>query len=270
VTETTTAPTLIHSSVLKHVPHAFTTRGGGVSAGPFGSLNFGNPGELSPEQRDPITNIRENYRRVLAAVGAAGRELVEVHQVHGAAVHTVRRGQPSHATPNDTKADAIVTDDPTRMVGVRIADCTPVLLSSADGAVVAAVHAGWRGVIGGVLPAAVRAMRVLAPASCLGGIAGVIGPCISAANFEVGPEVAAEFRRVFGDHAGYVTAGAGDRFHIDLKSALAEQVRAEGITAIEVLPHCTYGQPELFFSHRRATHERAITGRLAAVIGPRS
>jgi copper oxidase (laccase) domain-containing protein len=125
-------------------------------------------------------------------------------------------------------------------------------------------------VVAGVLPAAVRAMRELGPDSCRAGIAVAIGPCISAANFEVGPEVAAEFRRTFGADTPHIAAGTGDRFHVDLKGALAEQLAQARAARVDVLPHCTYAEPERFFSHRRATHERAITGRLAAVIGPRA
>lgn len=269
MTTTDTAPGLISSSVLRHVPHAFTTRLGGVSSGPFASLNFGNPGDLAASERDPIANIRANYARVLGAVGCAGRELVEVHQVHGAVVHVVRPDGPAHPTPSDTRADAIVTDDPARALAVRVADCAPALIASRDGRVVAAVHAGWRGVVGGVVGAAVAAMRALKPESCAGGLAAAVGPCISVERFEVGPEVAAEFARVFGPDRPHVRPLRGDRFLADLKGALKRQLVDAGVVSVEVLPHCTYGDPGLFFSHRRATHERAITGRHTAVIAPR-
>jgi YfiH family protein len=262
-------PQLIHSGALAHVPHAFTTRLGGVSSGLFASLNFGNPGDLRPEAKDPPANIRENWRRVLRHLGAAARELVEVYQVHGDAVHVIPRDHPAHAAASDTRADALVTDDPGRIIAIRIADCAPVLISSADGRVVAAVHAGWRGVVAGVLPAAVRSMRQLRPESCDRGMAAAIGPCISSASFEVGPEVGEEFRRVFGADTPHVRSGRDDRLMIDLKAALAEQLSSAGVRSVEILPHCTYGQPNLFFSHRRATHEGVATGRLAAIIGPR-
>lgn len=271
-------PGLIRSQTLAHVPHAFTTRLGGVSSGPAGafeSLNFGNPGDLAPEHRDPMTNIRENWRLVMAALGTTNRELVEVHQVHGAAVHVVRRGERAHAGEHDTRADAIVTDDPGRLLAVRVADCAPVLIASSDGRVVAAVHAGWRGVVAGAASAAVRAMRDIAPGSCDGGLCAAIGPCIGADAFEVEPEVAAEFARVFGVNTPHVLPGTGDRSRIDLKGALAGQLASCGVEprAIEVVPHCTYHDKRLFFSHRRASHEGgggAATGRMAAVIGARS
>ncbi len=270
VIQTHTELGVIPSSVLAHVPHAFTTRLGGVSSGPFASLNFGNPGELTQADRDPLSNIRANYARVMGAIGCGGRELVEVHQVHGAVVHVVRAGGPAYPTPSDTRADAIVTDDPSRIVAVRIADCAPVLIASRDGRVVAAVHAGWRGVIAGVVGAAVAAMRTIGPESCADGLDAAVGPCISGAKFEVGPEVAAEFIRVFGPDTAHVHRGHGDRFGADLKGAIGEQLRGAGVGTAEVLPHCTYSDSSLFFSHRRGAHERAVTGRHAAVIAPRA
>ncbi|MBU6413787.1 MAG: peptidoglycan editing factor PgeF [Planctomycetes bacterium] len=247
------------------VPHAFTTRGGGVSSGIFSSLNFGNPGDLPVDHRDPITNIKANQAAVAQAINAADRRIVEVHQVHGAAVHVLRAHQPDHSTPTDTKADALVTDDPSRLIAVRVADCTPVLLSSADGRVVAAVHAGWRGVIAGVLPAAIRAMRAIGATN----IHAAIGPCISSQHFEVGPEVAEEFFKCFGKDTDFVAphlTSPGKSF-VDLKASLASQATAMGLVMIDTLPHCTVASPELFFSHRR---DAGRTGRMMAIIGPRA
>lgn len=260
------------------VPHAVSTRIGGVSAGIFESLNFGNPSELPVERRDPASNIRENYRRLIESAACAGRELVEVHQVHGAVVHVVRRGV-AGATPvphggekKDVKADAMVTDDPSRALAIRVADCAPVLMASADGSIVGIAHAGWRGVVAGVVPACVEAMRELVPSmSPQGGrhrwheIVAAIGPCIGPESFEVGPEVVAEFRRVFGGEAP-VRGGDGDRSFVDLKAAIAVQLRRAGAVAVDISPHCTVRDADLFFSHRR---ERGLTGRMAAVISCR-
>lgn len=262
------SPALLTSPILKEAeaPHAFTTRIGGASRGVFTSLNFGNPMELVGEQRDPPESIAENFRRVLHAIGAEGREVVQVYQVHGPAVRVFQRGNPSRDLgpdgPLDFKADALVTDDPARVVAVRVADCTPILLASTDGRVVAAVHAGWRGVIAGVAPAAVRAMRDLGATSSVA----AIGPCIGTDAFEVGPEVLAEFRRVFGQ-AAPIRERADGKGHVDLKAALAFQLREHGVTAIDVLSHCTVSDPAMFFSHRR---DRGMTGRMVGLIGPRS
>lgn len=268
-------PRLLHSDALASlgIPHAFTTRHGGFSVGPFSSLNFGNPGDLPPDQRDPASNIRANLDLVSRALGAHERDVVQVHQVHAGAVYTVLAGHPAHPTTNDTKADALVTNDPGRLIAVRVADCVPVLLSSLDGSVVAAAHAGWRGVIADVVPHTVAAMLKLgvpAPSS----IVASIGPCIGPAAFEVGPEVAEAFRARFGPATPNVrTAPHPGKHLVDLKAALCTQLIESGVPIVDVLPHCTVTtlDPEtnlpLFFSHRR---DRGHTGRMIAIIGPRT
>jgi hypothetical protein len=238
-----------------------------VSSPPFDSLNFGNPGDLPAERKDPRANIMENWRRLLAAVGCAGRRVVEVHQVHGGDVR-VERGHSRKGTADgaqdqgDPRADAIVTDDPSVIAAVRVADCAPVLLAEAGGRIVAAVHAGWRGVIAGVAGNAVRSMREMGAHD----IVAAIGPCIGPENFEVGDEVAREFWRVFGDRAP-VRAGSAGKSFIDLPCALERQLVGAGVGEIDVLGRCTVGEPELFFSHRR---DRGVTGRMVGVIGVRS
>jgi len=246
------------------VPHGFSTRCGGVSSGPFESLNFGNPGGLEPARRDPPANIAENFRRVLAALGTPDRRVVQVHQVHGATVHPVRSGEPDHAGPADTHADAIVTDDPTRLVAVRVADCAPVLLASSDGRVVAAVHAGWRGVVAEVLPATIGVMREVFGARDL---CAAIGPCIGVERFQVGPEVAREFEGLFGrdDRIVRDDPRAAGKHLASLRAALERQARAAGVEVVEQVGGCTASEA-WYFSHRR---DAGVTGRMVAIIGPR-
>jgi polyphenol oxidase len=255
-------PTLLSSTLLA-APHAFTTRHSGHSKGIFNSLNFGNPSDLPHDLRDPAANIRANFDRVLTALDCQARQVVEIHQVHGADAHTVLRGHPSHPTPHDTKADALITDDPTRILAIRVADCAPVLLSSADGRFVAAAHAGWRGVISGIIPNTVRAMQALGANQ----VSAAIGPCISVDHFEVGPDVAAEFEHVFGQGTPTIRPRSGARPTVDLKLAIRLQLESEGITTIDSLPHCTVRDSDLFFSHRR---DNGKTGRMIGIIGPRS
>lgn len=276
-------PGLITSPSLSEigVPHAFTTRMGGVSVAPFDSLNFGNPGELPPGvARDPKSNIERNFHIVLDALACASRRIVQVHQVHGAEVLVEPSREPRRATKASTppsladargsvvwgevKADAIVTDDPSCVVAIRVADCCPVLLTSTDGRIVAAVHAGWRGVIAGVATAAVAQMRRLGA----GEMVGAIGPCISAAHFEVGPEVVEEFRRTLGDlapiHRESRDTGKG---YIDLRAALRLQLVRARVDTIDVLAGCTLADESLYFSHRR---DRGVTGRMIGIIGPKA
>jgi hypothetical protein len=242
------------------VPHAFSTRLGGISRAPFDSLNLGNPNGCAVQ--DAYEHVWENYRILQAAAGCAGGELCHVHQVHGAAVVRAEAGKPFDTSG---KADAIVTADPARVVAVRVADCAPVLLASDNGRAVAAVHAGWRGVIAGVLITALQEMRGVAdisPARCVA----AIGPCIGPEAFEVGPEVLAEFVRVFGDRAP-VRRRQDGKGTVDLRAALRLQLLAAGVPdkSIETTDRCTRRDADEFFSHRR---ENGVTGRMAAIIAP--
>jgi len=263
---------LLSSSPLSHVPHAFSTRVGGCSPPPFESLNFGNPGDLPPHiARDPIDRIQRNFALVLSQLNIPDRALVQVHQVHGNSVQTVSQGRPEHAgwpAPGypDPKADAIVTDDPRLALAVRVADCCPILLACETGRVVAAVHAGWRGTVAGVLTNTVSAMRTLGARK----IHAAIGPCISARHFEVGPEVAREFAGAFPGHAflspspdpARTTQG---KSHADIPAALRHQLQLAQIDHIDTIDLCTFGRPDLFFSHRR---DQGITGRMIGLISP--
>jgi YfiH family protein len=239
------------------IPHAFSTRIGGVSAEPFRSLNLGNPNGCAVQ--DNYERVWQNYRRLEAAAGCPGRELCRVHQVHGAAVVRAGRDQPFDTS---ARADAIVTDDPARVASVRVADCVPVLLATGDGRTVAAVHAGWRGVIAGTALAALKAMGADGSA----GVVAAIGPCIGGDAFEVGPEVVEEFFLVFGDEAPLVRR-VGEKGYIDLRQAVRLQLLRAGLSPghVDVSDRCTHRDAGEFFSHRR---DNGVTGRMAAIISP--
>ena len=222
------------------------------------------------DDRDPPENINENYRLLMDAVNAdpqgRGRRILEVHQVHGNAVDVVTRANPRPDQGHDPKADAMVTDDPAMMLAIRTADCVPIFFASADGRVVGAAHAGWRGVISNVVGATVQAMTELGGTE----IVAAIGPCISGEAFEVGEDVAAKFEKVFKPETLVVLRRPHwPKPHIDLKRAVFLQLAAAGgggkVVGAQVLPNCTYGEPGLFYSHRR---EAGKTGRMASVIGP--
>ena len=241
------------------VPHGFSTRLGGVSSGPFASLNLGNPGGC-PTQ-DDVDNITKNYRRLHAAVGCEGRQRVFAHQVHGACVldpATSPQTDTLHGGCEIGRGDGLITSDANVLLSVRTADCVPVLLSSADGRRVSACHAGWRGVIAGVVTEALN--RFENP----GTVIAAIGPCIGYDAFEVGPDVADEFDRVFG-HESPMRRLADGKARVDLKQALAVQLRRAGVERIDTTDRCTVTHADEFFSHRR---ENGVTGRMAAVIGP--
>lgn len=242
------------------VPHAFSTRIGGLSPAPFDSLNLGNPSGCATQ--DDYGRIYQNYDLLQAAAGLGGRERCWVHQVHGGAVISIHRGQPFES---GAKADALVTDDADRIAAVRVADCVPVLIATDDGRAVAAVHAGWRGVIAGVVPNAVAAVRQLAGDDAAAVVA-AIGPCIGFDAFEVGPEVIEQFEATFA--AAPVRRREDGKGHVDLRQAIRLQLRALGLDdpRIDATDRCTFRDGDEFFSHRR---DQGVTGRMAALIAPR-
>ena len=238
------------------VSQAFSTRIGGVSGGVFASLNLGN---RSGTVLDSSDQIAENYRRLCAAAGCEGKVLRKVSQVHGADVVWMKAESQCAEAPS---ADAIGSDDPRCLACVRVADCAPVLLASGDGRLVAAVHAGWRGVVAGVVPAAVAAIQSRMQRKCE--IFAAIGPSIGAANFEVGIEVVEEFRRVLGAEAP-AQCKCGGKAYVDLREAIWRQLRSCRVDSdhIDTTDRCTFRDRDEFFSHRR---DGGVTGRMAAII----
>lgn len=240
------------------VPHAFSTRIGGVSPPPFDSLNLGNPNGCKIQ--DARERIRENYARLLDAAGCADRPLTYLHQVHGGTVVRLRAGV---FHDNDCQGDALISDDPSRALSVRVADCVPILLSSDDGRIVAAVHAGWRGVIASIVVNAIGEINRIrdVPADR---IIAAVGPSIGFDAFEVGPEVLDEFARVFGHHAP-IRRDPDCKGRVNLREAIYRQLISSGVLAerIDATDRCTFRDSREFYSHRR---DQGVTGRMAAVI----
>lgn len=226
------------------VPHGFPTRAGGVSVAPFDSLNS------SRVVGDRDEAVTENLRRLATAAQVAEGRLFAVTQVHGATVV-----EAPGVTPQ-TEADAVWSGTAGTSVGVRTADCVPILLQDVRSGRVAAVHAGWRGVIAeitartleiwfekGTRPADVRA---------------AIGPCIQRCCFEVDGDLPARFEAAFGSDVVVPVEGKAKR-HLDLPKAVAATLAKQGVSPSHMvtLPHCTRCD-ERFFSHRR---DRGLTGR---------
>ncbi|MFA9477729.1 peptidoglycan editing factor PgeF [Phycisphaerales bacterium AB-hyl4] len=240
------------------LPHAFSTRVGGVSKGRFASLNLGTLAK--GEGGDSNAMVAANFRLLRDAVGCQRIPRVEVRQVHGCGVW-VPDADIVHprAAP---EADGLVSTRPRQLLTIRTADCVPLLMASDDGKVIAAVHAGWRGVVAGVVPEAVRTMVEQCNVSAERVIV-AIGPHISVDHFEVGPEVAAEFDDV--DLGPAVVRDNGHRPHVDMLEAVLLQLDRVGVIRdnIDVTDCCTYADAETFFSHRR---DGPPTGRMAAII----
>jgi YfiH family protein len=242
--------------------HGFSTRIGGISHSPFDSLNLGNPNGCAIQ--DLPSHIQENYARFAAATGVGSRPILRVYQIHGPAVARV---VPGKHFDFDQKADAIVTADSTRCVSVRIADCIPILISTPGASAVAAVHAGWRGIVSNVVASAVAALLEMAPkGTSSASLLAAIGPCIGPTRVEVGPEVLDEFAAVFGPSAPIVRRPDGKGL-VDLPTAAHRQLLACGLhpDRIDTTDRCTHTHRDEFFSHRR---DNGVTGRMAALIAP--
>jgi YfiH family protein len=225
------------------IDHAFFGRGGGVSTGIYASLNCG-PG--SNDVRASVIENREIARGELAPNGT----LVTVHQVHSANVVTVTEPWELGQGP---QADAMVTDQPEIVLGILTAYCAPVLYADAEAKVIGAAHAGWKGALGGVTDNAIAAMEALGAKRSR--IVAAIGPCISQANYEVGPEFRDSF--LAADPANdrfFITSDRASHFRFDLEGYVVHRLKTAGIANIEPLSACTYARESDFFSFRRATH----------------
>jgi polyphenol oxidase len=222
-------------------------RGGGVSSGPFASLNVGTQVE------DDALAVAENRRRISVSFDLPG-EPAWLSQVHGSRV--VRLGS---AVTAGAPAEGVVTAEAGRVCAIQVADCLPVLFAARDGSVVGAAHAGWRGLAAGVLENTVAALGV--PAAQL---LAWIGPGIGQAHFEVGPEVrdALVGTVAAGSAATAFTANARGRWQCDLVALARLRLASLGLTAIHGGEWCTFADAENFFSHRRDGR----SGRMAALI----
>ena len=223
--------------------HGFFTRRGGVSQGPYASLN------ASLSGGDDVTHVTANRALVAAALGVPATALLGLKQVHGTTVITVTEAWPAGQGPD---ADALVTNRPGLALGVITADCAPVLLHDRHAGVVGAVHAGWRGAAAGVLDAAVAAMAALGAIPA--GITAVIGPCIAQGSYEVGPDLRHEILPTLAGASAFFQAGRPpDRFQFDLAGYCLARLRAAGIVTVDKLGVDTCADAERFFSHRRRT-----------------
>jgi YfiH family protein len=234
--------------------HGFFTRKGGASSGIFAGLNCGTGSS------DQTEAVAINRARVAEAMGVGPEALVTVHQVHSARALAVTG--PLSIRP---EADALVTATPGVLLAVLTADCQPVLFADAEAGVIGAAHAGWRGAVDGVLEATVAAMEGLGAKRSR--ISAVIGPTISQAAYEVGPEFLDRFRAEDEGNTRFFGNGQGDRLLFDLPGYGLHRLRQAGVGHAEWTGHCTYRDPARFYSFRRTTHAgEADYGRLIATI----
>jgi YfiH family protein len=228
------------------IRHGFFTRQGGVSEGIFASLNCGYG------SGDDAAHVSENRRRVMAALALPPERLATCYQVHSPTAVTVEAPWPQEARP---RADAMVTRRRGVALGILTADCVPVLFADAEAEVIGAAHAGWRGALGGVLEATVRAMTALGAAP--GRISAGIGPAIAQPSYEVGPEFPAPFlAEDAGNAAFFIAAPRTGHFLFDLPGYVARRLERLGLGGIAFTGGDTAAEPERFFSYRRSCHRR--------------
>jgi YfiH family protein len=249
---------LLRSSLLS-VPHGFPRREGGVSPPPFHGLNLGGSTGDSPE------NVAANLRALAAAGGFPTGRLHTVSQIHGDRVVEAPEVEAEDGAlrPAFTEADGLYTFREGDVLGVRVADCIPLLLEAPDVRAVAAVHSGWKGTR---VEIAARAVEALAARGARpGAVRACVGPHIRACCYEVSDELAGGFAAAFGP--AVVKAGPAGRPHLDLAEAVCATLAGAGVprAQVEVLQACTACTPG-FYSHRK---EGGRTGRHLAFIAAR-
>jgi YfiH family protein len=222
---------------------AFTTRVGGVSEGPYASLNLGR------KSGDEVERVDENRRIACDAIGADLQQLALNYQVHSPRVLR------ADAAMRGKHADGLWTDQPGLPILALSADCLPIVLTRTEASTpaVAVLHVGWRGLLAGIITAGAEAVGS-------GRLAAAIGPGIGPCCYEVGEEVAAPFRERFGDDVVRES-------RLDLWTSAERALRAAGVERIDRFDRCTACEPETFFSHRRDAGRTGRQGVIAYVAG---
>ncbi len=242
------------------VAHGFFTRAGGVSKGPYASLNANFSGGDDPQA------VAENRDRVRQFLGA--ESLVGVTQVHGTTIIDVDATWPLGAGP---RADAMITSIPGLALGVITADCAPVLFHDRQSGIIAAAHAGWRGAAAGILENVVAAL--VAKGAHLQSLTAAVGPCIAQQSYEVGPDLRdAVLPTLPGAETFFVQGRPPDRWQFDLAGYCLARLKAAGVVHAEALGLDTMTDTTRFFSHRRRTlgDGGPIGHQISAIVGSKS
>ena len=240
----------------ENIRYRFFSRKNGVSEGDFSSLN------CSVRVGDEPAKVREHMRRVAGNLGCTVEKLFVLHQTHSSIVIPVTTNEPFEKTPY---GDALVTNQPNIFLGIKTADCAPVLLADPEERIIAAAHAGWRGAVGGVLENTIKTMTDMGAKTQ--NIIAVIGPCIALQSYEVGQDMKEEFLK--GDlkaSSFFVPAEAG-KYRFDLPGYVLARLERAGIGAAEWIGKDTYALEKDYFSHRRSSQKGESCGRQISVIG---
>ena len=251
----------MHTDIIP-MRHLFTTRYGGVSEGDFATLNI-----LSGKGDKP-ENVRENFRRIAALLGAGPDDCAVTKQVHGNTVRIVDESD-RHVCLSEVpyEADGIVTAVPGLPIFCFTADCVPVLLCDPDSRVIAAVHCGWRSSVGDILKNALEAMASLgaSPKS----VRAALGPAIGACCFETDDDVPDAIDAwLAGDTEGLFVRRGDGKTLVDLRGANARRLMQLGVPAgqIDISEECTFCSHEKYWSHRWTKGRRG--GQCAGIVLP--
>ncbi len=252
--------TLLHFPTLQALPglrHAITTRGEGAFSAPFEALN------LAFHVGDDAQKVRDNRRELGAQLGFEAANLVAAGQIHGDAIRRVEGGDAGRGALDWESAlpatDALWTSEKRLPLLILVADCAPIVLVEPENAVLAVVHAGWRGAVAGIGGKTAARMQREGGAE-LGKMWAGIGPCLCASCLEIGPEVAQMAAQVDGEA---VLAG-WEKPHLDLRGLIRRDLERAGVppAQIETMENCPKCENERFFSHRG---QKGIAGRFGLV-----
>lgn len=241
--------------------HGFSTRPGGVSAPPWGSLNLG------PGRGDGPACLQENYRRFCDAIGTDVQRVVLSRQVHEDNVRLVTAddaGKGLWRERDYTSVDAMICNTPGMALTVFSADCGIILLYDPVHHAIGAVHAGWRGVALGLVKKTALAMAAHFGTNP-GDLRCAIGAAIGSCCFETDDDVPAALRNALGDEANAYMERRGRKWHVDLKGLNAHWLRSIGVQHIDICDHCTACRPDLYWSHRKMGEARGVQAAMIAL-----
>ena len=245
----------IQSSLIKNFKHGFFTRQGGASKGIYKGLNCG------LGSSDDAKLVMSNRSLVAQNMGTNIKNVVSVHQIHS--IEAIVCQKKFKIAP---KADALVTNTPGLLLSVLTADCQPIIFADQKNNVVGIAHAGWRGALNGILPSTINKMEFLGAEREQ--ISAVIGPCISKTAYEVGSEFFENFIDADEKNKSFFSFNSDtNKYHFDLPSFSLNILKDAKISSVEWTGHCTYSDPQNFFSYRRSCHKQEPDyGRLMSAI----
>jgi len=236
---------------LDGINHGFFGRQGGVSNTQYDSLNAGRGSDDEPD------NVAQNRALIAGALGTSADCLLSLSQIHSTNVLIIDAPFTDPISGELPQADGLVTKTAGLAISALSADCGPVLMYDPAAKVISACHAGWRGAVAGITTETIKAMEAIGASR--DNIRAVLGPCISQPNYEVGHGFRDDLVAQNESHDRFFEASPpqnqiSGKPHFDLKRFILAKLRDEGVTQIDALPDCTYGQPDEYFSYRYNTH----------------